>query len=143
MTPSRRGDRDPARQDRKATEGPAESPSADPGRAATTAAGRVRAAPPGTHEDSMNEASRNQGWAICAGAAIAALLFVVGLLTGSYWALAIPVAIITLFALGLVAWVGYTIATIQVEADAAPEVLTTDETATSDHDEPRKAEDAA
>ncbi|MBW2498640.1 MAG: hypothetical protein JRF61_15295 [Deltaproteobacteria bacterium] len=91
----------------------------------------------------MNEASRNQGWAICAGAAIAALLFVVGLLTGSYWALAIPVAIITLFALGLVAWVGYTIATIQVEADAGPEILTTDETATTDHDEPRKAEDAA
>ena len=34
---------------------------------------------------------------------------------------------ITLFALGLVAWVGYTIATIQVQADTTPEVLSTDE----------------
>jgi len=76
----------------------------------------------------MNEASRAQGWAICGAAGLAALLFVIGLLNGSYWALAIPVAILTLFALGLVAWVGYTIATIQVEADAAPEILSTDST---------------
>lgn len=75
----------------------------------------------------MNETSRNQGWAITAAAGISALLFVVGLLNGSYVALAIPVAIITLFALGLVAWVGYTIATIQVQADTEPEVLSTDE----------------
>jgi len=63
----------------------------------------------------MNETSRTQGWAICGGAGLAALLFLVGLLNGSYWAIAIPVAIVTFFALGLVAWVGYTIATIQVE----------------------------
>jgi len=74
----------------------------------------------------MNETSRNQGWAIAAAAGGAALLFVIGILNGSYLALAIPVAIVTLFALGLVAWVGYTIATIQVEADASPEVLATD-----------------
>ena len=74
----------------------------------------------------MNETSRAQGWAITAAAGLAALLFVVGILNGSYWALAIPVAIVTLFALGLVAWVGYTIATIQVEADASPEILSTD-----------------
>jgi uncharacterized membrane protein YadS len=74
----------------------------------------------------MNEASRAQGWAICGGAALAALIFVIGVMKGAYWALAIPVAILTLFALGLVAWVGYTIATIQVEADAGPEVLATD-----------------
>ena len=71
----------------------------------------------------MNETSRNQGWAICAGAAVAAFLFLVGLLNGSYLALAIPVAIVTFFALGLVAWVGFTIATIQVEADHSPEIL--------------------
>ncbi|MFK7897532.1 MAG: hypothetical protein AB8G23_16960 [Myxococcota bacterium] len=71
----------------------------------------------------MNETSRNQGWAICAGAAVAAFLFLVGLLNGSYLALAIPVAIITFFALGLVAWVGFTIATIQVDADHSPEIL--------------------
>ena len=57
---------------------------------------------------------------------MAALLFVLGILSGSYWALALPVALVTLFALGLVAWVGFTIATIQVEADASPEVLSTD-----------------
>lgn len=94
----------------------------------------------------MNEASRAQGWAICGGAALAALLFVVGILNGSYWALAIPVAVVTLFALGLVAWVGYTIATIQVETDASPEILSTDRTTstpdTSDTSE-ASAEDAA
>jgi hypothetical protein len=98
----------------------------------------------------MNEASRAQGWAICGGAALAALLFVVGILNGSYWALAIPVAVVTLFALGLVAWVGYTIATIQVETDASPEILATDRTtskATPDTSDPTNstasAEDAA
>jgi hypothetical protein len=74
----------------------------------------------------MNETSRNQGWAICGGAGVAALLFLVGILNGSYWAIAIPVAIVTFFALGLVAWVGYTIATIQIDADAGPEILATD-----------------
>jgi hypothetical protein len=75
----------------------------------------------------MNQTSRAQGWAICAGAGLAALLFITGILNGSYWAIAIPVAIVTLFALGLVAWVGYTIATIQVETDAGPDLLATDE----------------
>jgi hypothetical protein len=75
----------------------------------------------------MNETSRSQGWAICGGAGLAALLFLVGILNGSYWAIAIPVAIVTFFALGLVAWVGYTIATIRVDADAGPEILATDE----------------
>lgn len=65
----------------------------------------------------MTDQSRNQGALICAGAAIAALLFVVGVLRGSYLALAIPVAIATLFALGLVFWVGWTIYTVQVEPE--------------------------
>jgi hypothetical protein len=71
----------------------------------------------------MNQASRIQGWAICAAAGLLALTFIVGILNGSYWAIALPVAILTLFVLGLASWVGYTIATIQVEADPAPEVL--------------------
>jgi hypothetical protein len=70
----------------------------------------------------MNDASRTQGWAICIGAGVLALLFVIGVLNGSYMALAIPVAILTLFVLGLMGWVGYTIATIQVEADPVPEL---------------------
>lgn len=85
----------------------------------------------------MQETTRAQGWAICGGAGFAALLFVIGILRQNWWALAIPVAVVTLFALGLVAWVGYTIATIQVEADQAPEVLTTDASAKG------AAEDAA
>ena len=90
----------------------------------------------------MNETSRNQGRAIAAAAAAAALLFVIGILNGSYLALAIPVAIVTLFALGLVAWVGYTIATIQVEADASPEVLATDTADTSDTSDTSEAADS-
>ncbi len=70
----------------------------------------------------MNDASRSQGWGICIGAGVLALLFVIGVLNGSYMALAIPVAVLTLFALGLTAWVGFTIATIQVEAEPVPEV---------------------
>ena len=70
----------------------------------------------------MNDASRSQGWAICIGAGVLALLFVIGVLNGSYLALAIPVAVLTLFALGLTAWVGFTIATIQVEAEPVPDL---------------------
>ena len=72
----------------------------------------------------MNDASRFQGWAICLAAAILAILFVIGLLSESYWAIALPVAALTLFVLGLAGWVGYTIATIQVEAEPAPGVMT-------------------
>jgi uncharacterized membrane protein YadS len=65
----------------------------------------------------MTDASRNQGWAICGASAALAFLFLIGILSESYWALAIPVAILVFFALGLAGWVGYTIATIQVEPD--------------------------
>lgn len=65
----------------------------------------------------MTDTSRNQGGLICIGAGVAALLFVLGVLRGSYLALAIPVAILTLFALGLVFWVGWTIYTVQVEPE--------------------------
>ena len=70
----------------------------------------------------MNNASRNQGWTICLSAGFLAFVFLVGILSGSYWAIAIPVAVLVFFVLGLVAWVGHTIATIQVEPyqDATP-----------------------
>ena len=68
----------------------------------------------------MNDASSTQGWAICGGAGALALLFVMGVLNGSYVALAIPVAILTLFVLGLAGWVGYTIATVRVEPEVDP-----------------------
>lgn len=69
----------------------------------------------------MNDASRFQGWAICGGAGLLAFLFVIGILNGSYWAIALPVAVMTLFVLGLAGWVGYTIATIQVEPEPSPD----------------------
>ncbi len=81
----------------------------------------------------MRDSSRTQGALICAGTVVLALVFLVGLLTGKYWAVAIPVAIVVFFALGLSFWIGYTIATIRVEpesreppatgteADAAPD----------------------
>jgi hypothetical protein len=71
----------------------------------------------------MNDASRTQGWAITIGAGVLALLFVIGIFSGSYLALAVPVAVLTLFVLGLTAWVGFTIATIQIEAEPVPEAV--------------------
>ena len=70
----------------------------------------------------MNDASRAQGGLICVGVVVVGAIFLLGLLKGSYWALAIPVAIAVFFALGLTFWVGYTIATIRVEPyeDAPP-----------------------
>ncbi len=65
----------------------------------------------------MNDASRTQGGLICIGVAFLAALFLLGLLQKSYWALAIPVAILVFFALGLAFWVGYTIATIRVDPE--------------------------
>jgi threonine/homoserine efflux transporter RhtA len=63
----------------------------------------------------MNDSSRTQGGLICVGVVIVGAWFLLGLLQGSYWALAIPVAVLVCFVLGLTFWVGYTIATIQVE----------------------------
>jgi hypothetical protein len=65
----------------------------------------------------MNDSSRTQGGLICGAVAILALLFLGGLLRESYWAVAIPVAVLTFFVLGLAFWVGWTILTIQVEPE--------------------------
>jgi hypothetical protein len=69
----------------------------------------------------MNDSSRTQGGLICVGAVIVGAWFLLGLLQQSYWALALPVAVLVFFALGLTFWVGYTIATIQVEPFQEPE----------------------
>lgn len=68
----------------------------------------------------MTDSSRTQGALLCAGVALLALLFVVGVLSKSYWALAIPVAALVFFVLGLSFWVGWTIYTIRVEPEPAP-----------------------
>lgn len=66
----------------------------------------------------MDNTQRTQGALICATALVAALAFLGGLLAESYWALAIPVAALVLFVLGLVFWVGWTILTVRVEPEA-------------------------
>ena len=63
----------------------------------------------------MNDSSRTQGGLICVAVVVLAAVFLLGLLQQSYWALALPVAVLVFFVLGLTFWVGYTIATIQAE----------------------------
>ncbi|MAE94890.1 MAG: hypothetical protein CL910_09540 [Deltaproteobacteria bacterium] len=66
----------------------------------------------------MTDSSRTQGAVICGAAVILGLVFLNGLLEGAWWAVAIPVGILLAFVLGLTFWVGWTIATIQVEPEA-------------------------
>jgi hypothetical protein len=71
----------------------------------------------------MKDSSRNHGLAICTAAVALGLVFGIGLLAGAWWAVAIPVAILLAFVLGLTFWVGYTLATVAVEPEgeaAAP-----------------------
>ena len=68
----------------------------------------------------MSDSSRTQGGLICVAVVILAALFVLGLLQQSYWALAVPVFFAVSFVLGLVFWVGWTIATIRVEPEHDP-----------------------
>ena len=56
--------------------------------------------------------SRRTGLAICSLAALLAAAFALGLWNGSYWALAIPVSLAVLAALGLAFSIGWTIATV-------------------------------
>ncbi len=65
----------------------------------------------------MNDSSRTQGGAICIGVAVIGLLFILGVLNGSYLALAIPVTLLVGFVLGLAFWVGWTIYTIHVDPE--------------------------
>ena len=69
----------------------------------------------------MPESSRTQGLLICAGSVLAGVLFLVGLLSGSWWAVAIPVGVLLAFVLGLTFWVGWTIATVRVEPEPDPD----------------------
>jgi hypothetical protein len=69
----------------------------------------------------LNEASRTQGLLICAGAVAVGIVFLLGLLTRSWWAVALPVGALLAVVLGLAFWVGWTIATVQVEPEADPD----------------------
>ena len=65
----------------------------------------------------MTDSSRTQGAVICGATVVLGLVFLNGLLNGAWWAVAIPVGILLAFVLGLAFWVGWTIATIQVEPE--------------------------
>ena len=67
----------------------------------------------------LRRAQRTGVW-ICLASLLLAALFVSGVWSGSYWALAIPVGVGVLTVLGLGFWVGYTINTVRgipAEAD--------------------------
>lgn len=57
--------------------------------------------------------SRRHGVLICAVTLLLALVFVYGLWHGSYWAVALPVALGVFSALWLLFWIGYTISTVR------------------------------
>jgi hypothetical protein len=64
-----------------------------------------------------DERSRILGGLVCLSAIAAGALFLAGVLAQNWWALAVPVSAAVLFVLGLVTWIGWTIATVQVEAE--------------------------
>ena len=68
----------------------------------------------------MTDSSRTQGGLICVGAVIVGAVFLLGLINGAWWAVAIPVGILLAFVLGLTFWVGWTIATVVVEPEPDP-----------------------
>lgn len=74
----------------------------------------------------MNDRSRMQGGLICIAVLLVGLILLVGMLKGAYWALAIPVGILTFFVLGLAFWVGWTILTIRVEPEPDVDAPATD-----------------
>jgi hypothetical protein len=82
----------------------------------------------------MTGSSRTQGLLICAGAALGGVLFLIGLLSRSWWAVAIPVGVLLAFVLGLTFWVGWTIATVQVEPEPDPDAEPTAAPGTSSND---------
>jgi hypothetical protein len=69
----------------------------------------------------VTDDARAQGGLICVGVVVLAALFLAGLLAESYWALALPVAVLVFFVLGLAFWVGWTIATVRVDPEPAPD----------------------
>ncbi len=67
-----------------------------------------------------DDRSRALGGVVCLAALAAGALFLYGIAVQSYWALALPVTALVLFALGLVCWIGWTILSVRVEAEGEP-----------------------
>ena len=84
----------------------------------------------------MTDSSRTQGGLICIGAVIVGVIFLLGLISGAWWAVAIPVGILLAFVLGLTFWVGWTIATVQVEPEPDPAAEPAETEATPDSNGP-------
>jgi threonine/homoserine efflux transporter RhtA len=87
----------------------------------------------------MDAASRTQGGLICVAVVVLGAWFLLGVLKESYWALALPVALLVFFALGLTFWVGYTIATVQVEPYEENEAPAADAESDADTSPERRA----
>jgi hypothetical protein len=64
------------------------------------------------------ERSQVYGLAICAGSVFAGLVFLLGVLRRSYWALAMPVVVGFLGALYVVFWIGRALVTTPLEPPA-------------------------
>jgi hypothetical protein len=67
-----------------------------------------------------DEWSRVLGGLVVVAAVMVGFLFLAGLAARSYWALALPVGAALFFVLGLVSWIGWTIATVHTAASGDP-----------------------
>lgn len=67
-----------------------------------------------------DENSRALGGLVCLGTLLVGALFLYGVATQSYWALALPVGALLLFLLSLVFWIGWTVMTVEIDAQGAP-----------------------
>jgi len=78
-----------------------------------------------------DEQSRVLGGLVVVGAVLILALFLAGIASKSYWAIAIPVGVAFTFVIGLVIWIGWTIATVPTDASgeslAAPSAPTPSE----------------
>jgi len=79
----------------------------------------VRGIPPEA-EHYRSDSARWIALGICGVSILLALVFLLGLLGRSYWALAIPVAIVVLGLAGMVFWIGWAILTQRTPVDAGP-----------------------
>jgi O-antigen/teichoic acid export membrane protein len=75
---------------------------------------------PAEAEHYRSDAARWIALGICAVSILLALVFLLGIVARSYWALAIPVAIAVLGLAGMVFWIGWAIVTQQPSAARPP-----------------------
>jgi hypothetical protein len=59
--------------------------------------------------------ARSAGVIICIISVVIALLITIGIFSRSYWAIAIPVLVGVLGVMGLAFWIGWTMATTEIE----------------------------